>query len=68
MVKVFLVLFIELSIIHVSNDLVKISDLLLGWDGEGWDDLLLGGFLLLLTLENFLEELLVLLLSTFVLR
>ena len=47
---------------------VNFSDLLLSWDGKGWNDLFLGGFLLGLSLENFLEELLVLLSSTFVLR
>ena len=39
----------------------------LGWDGGNWDDLFLGGLLLSLSLEDFLEEFLVLLLSTFVL-
>ena len=49
------------------NSFVRVSDLLLGWDGEGWDDLLLGSLLLDFTLEDLLEELLVLFLSSLVL-
>jgi hypothetical protein len=46
---------------------VNFSDLLLSWDGKGWNDFFLSGFLLGLSLENFLEEFLVLFGSTFVL-
>lgn len=49
------------------NSFVRVSDLLLGWDGEGWNDLLLGSLLLDFTLEDLLEELLVLSLSSLVL-
>ena len=49
------------------NSFVRVSDLLLSWDGEGWDDLLLGSLLLDFTLEDLLEELLVLFLSSLVL-
>lgn len=53
-----------MSIVSIFR--VYFSDLLFGWDGERWDDLLLGGLLLGLSLEDFLEEFLVLLLTSFV--